>query len=383
MQKLVNGKLVDIGDIRLFEAAFLGLVLNKRAISNINTTIEKESEMVKRCIDAYNSIYRRLPFPIYCIENNAKYAAIAECMKLTDKTVAKYRMCVSKALYIEVDKGKVLKLLGNTWGIESIRTNFVENAKLSNFVGDIGYAEYKWVLGKIKENKGIEKYYKENMADIIAACNNDNNILRNELANILNFKPVPQKINLNENIIVDKVTGDVYRMDIYLVGKVANNHKIQTFSFKNENNDIKYTDEYLPTYGYKLYKKSIIEDEMLNESIYYGEQVEVDDRDAFDSIFETIIRLGIKDNDVMSTVVSGIICDDCIIYQIGNKIFKCSNKEYTRSVEVVQGVEIYSFRDNKLYLRRLVTDVSKISKETIYSMNIDNGELEICRIRYM
>ncbi len=381
MQKLVNGKIVDIGDIRLFEAAFLGLVLNKRAISNINTTIENESDKVKRSIDCYNAIYRRLPFPIYCIENNAKYAAIAECMRLTNKEVAKYKMYVNKALYIEIDKGKVLKLLGNTWGIESIRTNFVENAKLSNFIGDTGYNEYKWVVGKIKDKKGIDKYYKENMPEIIEACNNDNNTLRNELTNILNFKPVPQKLEINENLIIDIQNGDVYRMDVYLVGKVPNNHKVRTFSLSDT--DIKYTDDYLPTYGYKLYKKSVIEDEMLSESVYYGEQTEVTERDAFDSIFENILRLGIKEDTVMSTVVKGIICENCIIYQVGNKIFKCGNRDYSRSVEVVHGVEIYSLKNNKLYLRRLITDASKVSKETIYSMNIDNGELEICRIRFM
>lgn len=89
MKKMVNGQTVDIGDIRLFELAFEGLALNKLAVSNISITIDKETDTIKNCIELYNRFYRSLPFPLYSIENNTKYAAIAEYIKYNIEKIKK------------------------------------------------------------------------------------------------------------------------------------------------------------------------------------------------------------------------------------------------------------------------------------------------------
>ena len=41
MEKVVNGQLVDVGDIRLFELGLEGLSINKVAINNISIEIAK------------------------------------------------------------------------------------------------------------------------------------------------------------------------------------------------------------------------------------------------------------------------------------------------------------------------------------------------------
>ena len=47
MKKKVNGKVVDIKNISLFEKGFEGLALDRKASSNVKDTLDGESDIVK------------------------------------------------------------------------------------------------------------------------------------------------------------------------------------------------------------------------------------------------------------------------------------------------------------------------------------------------
>ena len=380
MQKIVNGVLVDIGDVRIFEEAMRGLVMAKQAISNINITIDKESEIIKSCIDTYNRIYRSLPFPLYSIENDVKYAAMAECMRVYNPELKKYTFCILGGLNILVDSNKVLKIIGNDWCVEPVKFKIVENAVLKNYKDEVGYREFTWAVNKISKGKSLVSYYQEFMPEFLKACNGDPSILKYELANILNFEAFPSRIEFDDNVILDLDNGDWYSFDTYLVGKVANGNKIEAFSIAKGGGSIGIADEYLPTYGYTVFKKEVTYDDDLPDMTLYGKMTKVDNTEVFDSIFENIVRLGIKDNHVLDTTVIGFIKDGNIIYQIGDKIYKCSSVKYSRSVEIVHGVALYGIKDNTLYISRSNVDRNKVKKETIYSLDLRQGKIKICGI---
>ena len=172
MKKMVNGQTIDIGDIRLFELAFEGLALNKLAVSNISTTIDKETDSIKGCIELYNRFYRSLPFPLYSIENNTKYAAIAEYIKFNiekNKKAVKrktdeqpdLKFWINNGIYILIEEHKALRLVGNTWGLVVVEKEEKDNALLDKFRSEVGYQEFKWALERLKEEKSIGNYYRK------------------------------------------------------------------------------------------------------------------------------------------------------------------------------------------------------------------------------
>ena len=70
MRKKVNGRVVDISNIEIFEKAFEGLALGRLVSSSVADTITGDSELVNKCIESYETIYKSMPFPLYCIEEN-------------------------------------------------------------------------------------------------------------------------------------------------------------------------------------------------------------------------------------------------------------------------------------------------------------------------
>lgn len=393
MKKMVNGQTIDIGDIRLFELAFEGLALNKLAVSNISTTIDKETDSIKNCIELYNRFYRSLPFPLYSIENNTKYAAIAEYIKFNiekNKKVIKkktdeqtdLKFWINNGIYILIEGHKALRLVGNTWGLVVVEKEEKDNAILDNFKSEVGYQEFKWALERLKEEKSIGGYYREFMPDFLRACGNNPIIIKRELNSILDFENVPSRITMDKNTIIDKDTNEIYNLDVYLKGKVANGKKITTFDLTSDDDSIYDVDQYIPAFGYDLYKKCMLTDKDLPDTIYYGKRVKVDDTKAYDSIFETLLKIGMLDGRVSNLKIRGFAKGRYIIYEVENRIFRCKNKEYCKSVEIAQGVDIYSIRGSKVFLLKEQNLKNKVIKEIIYSLDLETGDIKICRIGY-
>ena len=67
MKKLVNGKVVNVDNIALFELAAEGLALQNTAISSTNDGIEGniDSPLVRKYIKQYDVFFKSMPYPLY------------------------------------------------------------------------------------------------------------------------------------------------------------------------------------------------------------------------------------------------------------------------------------------------------------------------------
>ena len=105
MKKLVNGKVVDIGNIELFEMAAEGVALRNVAISNTDIGVPEgiDTELMNKLIGQYDVFYKAMPYPLYAVEHDIKYATLANFIK----------MCNRQEITMWVDGGLFILLLGS------------------------------------------------------------------------------------------------------------------------------------------------------------------------------------------------------------------------------------------------------------------------------
>jgi len=252
MKKKVNGKVVDI-NLEIFEAGFEGLVLQKSAVSNISDTIEDESNLVKISVESYHKFYKSLPFPLYCIENNIKYATAATFIRDDLRIAAP--MWVDKALYIKVESNKALKIVGSTWAIVRIEKEQEDNTNIEYHKDEIGYNEFKWVLSKLMDNESLANFYSVFMPKFVEACNKEPMILKWELGRILDFGYVPNKIELKENRIIDVENDCEYQVDVYCSGKRKTTENYLEITIGGSNPGITTKSKYVKIYDFDVYRK--------------------------------------------------------------------------------------------------------------------------------
>ena len=195
MKKLVNGKVINIDNIELFEKGFEGLVLNKKASSDVKDTLDSDNELVRKCVNAYNSVINTLPFPLFAIESNCKYAFIANYILNKVEDLKAEDIFINECICIKIEEKKQLKLMYKTWAIEKYtgKPDTAKTVNLDQFKNEPEYKEMQWCYNKLVNNESIGTYYKEFMKTFIDACNCSSMTLNWELKNILNFGYVPDE----------------------------------------------------------------------------------------------------------------------------------------------------------------------------------------------
>jgi len=367
MEKVINGQLIDIGDIRLFELGLEGLSINKVAINNINIEL-KDDENINKCIEIYNQAYRKLPFPLYSIETNLKYSCIANLMKEQLKFDCK--LWVNKCLCIYIVDSKLLvKFIGNTWCIEYVEEPYKDNTDLDLYKKDVGYAEFSWILeNKDKDGLALE-FYQEFMSDLLRACGNNANIMVKEFSKILDFEVVPEQVKIKDNHILDCSFQDEYYVDIYCNELLETKTEQYSIDLTEDNSEITSEVALEPVYSLDVYKKTQLKDGRLDS---LG-ALEIDE-DLSDKLYNVL------DIEV-DTELKGVKIGNLIFLEINDTItyLNLLNNKYSR---VGTGISIYSFNINCMYFLRQQLIRDKTYKNIIYKYNLSNGNISIAKITF-
>lgn len=381
MKKKVNGTVVDIGNLELFLLADQGNALCRKASSLVCDTIENESELVRDIVQEYNSIVSKLVFPLLNIETEIKYVTIAEILRhnLKDK-YGIIEMDVKDYIAIEVEPDTILKLMGQTWGIEATSDSYRKRARvcLDDYSNDDGYLEYKWVKDQLMQGKGTDGYYKEFMGDFVKACKGEDFLLRWELSHILDFGYLPEETQLVERSIIDFDSMLSYSLDIYAVGTrktsdtllkvtVGSDGKAST---SMENKEVK-------IYNFEAYVKSLT---ALNNRI---EKVKNSNTSGFASIFEQVLGEGIGTGTVNEVSYKGVIIGDQIVFELEKSIFICPFNSYEVAKRLLCNVQFYGYSDNTIYVKKRERKASKVWRETIYSYELETAKARLCRIQHV
>lgn len=371
MKKRVNGKVIDIDNIEIFEKGIEGSVVNREAVSNISDIKSIKKFNIEIYIKIYNSFYRALPFPLYCLDSDIKYATIGNYIKFILKNMAG-DIWVNDGLYIALDTNIALLFINNTWAIVSINKYIDRKGiEFENYYKDLGFRDYKWVFDCIVNKKDTSKYYDVFMPEFVGACNKQEMLLKWELSNILTFGSIPDRQEYKENKILDLENNEEYTLDIFITGKRKNKNSI-VINLTNSSYE-----ELINKYNFDIYKKSIL---ALDSEI--PNKIKKCELHGAANVFMSLYAYKRVYETTEFPTYKGLIGNGHIIYEVDNKIFVAKAYKYVESVEIARGVELYAYDKGMVYIVKKNDIAQGIKQNKIYSYSLNDKSLRLCKIEY-
>lgn len=385
MRKAVNGRVVEISNIEIFEAAAEGAALG-RVITNAipNNKLDIDFKKVDEYIEIYKNFIKELPYPLYCVDIDIKYCAAGLFIKKESRE-PNLRMWVSDGLYIVVDEDKHLSLgfVNNSWGIVSTPVIKPDNLNIQNYYEDIGFEDFVWILATLFKGENTASYYSTFMPNFVMACGNQAMVLKWELSNILKFANTPDRIQINYDKIVDINHNLEYSLDIYVAGtRKVESESVHVWSISEELED-ELRPKQIRVYGYDVYAKPILASDTIKEIKPGIDKIRKAEIYGINSLFCTLCNIKNSEEQDEFDTYTGLIADGHLVFSISNRIFVAKSNKYVEAKEIARGVEIYSYKQNMLYLLKSKNLGSGIRKETIYSYSLSDGNLRICSIQFV
>lgn len=380
MKKLVNGKVINIENIELFEKGFEGLVLNKKASSDVKDTLDSDNELVRKCVNAYNSVINTLPFPLFAIESNCKYAFIANYILNKVEGIKEDAIFVNECICIMIEDKKQLKLMYKTWAIEKYtgKPDTAKSINLDQFKNEVEYKEMRWCYNKLVNGESIGAYYKEFMKSFIDACNCSSMTLNWELKNILNFGYVPDEIEIDKNRIVCPSKKYQYFLDVFCTGKRKSNDSVLEIVV-GPNPRIAQKNKLVKVYDFDVYGKLLSDGDIDKKA---ENKIEKKQLDGMASVFETIVGIGIDSDTVEKVVYRGIIDEDDMFFEINGRIYQCETNKYSTAELIAANVSIYSYENGRLYIKNSTKLPSGVYKDHIFSVDTATKKARLCRTSF-
>lgn len=378
MKKLVNGKVVNIENIQLFKLAAEGLALQNTAISSTGDGVEANinSPLVRKYIKLYDIFFKSMPYPLYAIEDDIKYATLG-CFVKTFINESN-NIWVDRGLHIKLDQttGMTLRIVNNTWSIVYIKENKEDNTSLELFKDKIGYAEYSWILKKIINKETTANFYEEFMPDFVKACNQQPMVLKWELENILTFGMIPNRVEFKQNKILNIQDDEEYTLDIYCTGFADTGEKMQSWSLTESAGLMSTKKKQIKTYGYDAYSKPIYGNSRTEGKLSKCKLT------GLQNLFMQLC--GLKGALEMNTFpdFEGMVSDTNLVFTIDKRLYLTKSNRLMEPKDIAHGAELYNVEKNKIYFIKSKKINERISEDSLYSYNIPDGVVRLCKIGF-
>lgn len=375
MRKVVNGKIIDIKNMELFELAAEGLARQNSATSTTaeGVAADLQSPLVRRYIKQYDIIKRALPYPLYAIETDIKYATMGSCIKAFSRTPIK--MWVRDGLHIQLDStsGMTLRLVNNTWGIEYVSDSFGDNTSTELYKDQPGYREFTWVLKKILNKEGTIAFYKEFMPEFTVACNNQPMILKWELENMLTFGSIPNKMNFPSNKVIDIDENKEYTLDIFADGEAEIEDETQTvWNFAGPGIRTQQKKKTIKIFKFDAYSKRLDKVDKISSCKLPG----------LNNLFMQLcgIRTACEYTDFPNFI--GAMSNDQFAFVIEHRLYVTKKSRLANTVMIATDVELYTIEHGRIYFTRSRHIDSKVKKDVLYAYSIRDNTMRACKVIY-
>lgn len=368
MKKIVNGKVVDIKNIELFEMAQEGEARGAVAISNTDSTLgdNNKNSDISRIIKMYNVFYKSMPYPLYAIEEDIKYATLGSLIKHTENG-DKILMFTDGGLYvvINIKDMQAIHIVNNSWSVVKLDSIKKDNVNMDLYKQHPAYETYVWLLSKILNRDSKANYYECFMGDFLRACNNDPVIIGWELQNILKMCDVPKEIEIPDNTIYNADNEERYIMDIYKSGNLQYNTGDTRWNIGSSISQRQATRE-VRRYAYKIYRKDD-ENEITQCKVEWA-----------GALFAGIYKIKCIESMEEFPVYKAVVIGNTVVYEVNNRIYIAGS---LGSKEIANSASIVTVDKSSIYIRRTI-EVRDVQKIVIYKYEIANGRARVCHTKY-
>ena len=375
MKKLVNGKVINIDNIDLFELAAEGLALQNTAISSTNDGIEANinSPLLRKYIKQYDIFFKAMPYPLYAIEADIKYATLGNFIKSLSKEYIV--MWIDNGLNIKLDKntGMTVRIINNTWSIIYCKEDRTDNTSMELYQNSVGYTEYSWLLRKIINKETTANFYTEFMPEFVKACNGQPMVIKWELENILTFGIIPNRIEFLPNKIISLEADEEYTLDIFCTGMVDTGESLTTFNLCGDSISGGTRSKSIKTYGFDAYAKPLSDGTKTSGKLEKCKVI------GLHNLFLQLCAVKTSNELNKFPYFEGIISDDAIVFVIDKRLYLAKSNRLMEPKDIAHGVELYAVEKGKIYFIKSKKINDKISKDSLYSYTISNGALRLCK----
>ncbi len=378
MKKLINGVVVDISRevMELFEKAAEGSITRKQIMNKIDLVLESDIGDVGYVIEAYYRSYAALPYPLYAVEDEIKYATIAANMQrmINDKFHYIIDLEVKdRIIRAHCEEGLYVDLASEHWAIETAEDDKLDPKviDINDYKSDPLFKFFKWCDKNLKEKRNAAGFYAFALPGLLSACNNKPVIVRWEMAKLLQFADMPEEITVRDRCIHNNDTGSDYVLDAFWTGKYSSDvaERVMVIDCRPEH---RHEEPKMTTKRRKLYDFEVYEN---NPEL--GRCPLQNSKQRFEPMFKTIIR---EASDVPNASYFGIIDGDTVAFEINNKVY--TGKLGGELSETGVGVKLINVQGGKAYIRKGMRKSSGATRESIYIYDIQEDVLKVCNIRY-
>lgn len=379
MKKKVNGKIVDIKNINVFEQAAEGLAINRSTSSTTADTIQADLYDIKEYVLLYNAIYQSLPYPLYALDNNIKYATLATFIKR--KTTKSPKMWINGGLFICIDEENniAVNFVNRTWAVVRVPKQLEDNTNMQLYKDDCGFADLMWALSRVLKKETTSAYYSSFMKEFVDACNGQPMVLKWELGNILDFGRIPSRQIFEANKIVDLESHKAYILDIFVAGTKETKDKQYSFSLLSED-EPELKPKVIKQYGFDVYEKKNSENGQVKPN---DDKIKKCELYGMTSVFNTLCFIKSMTEQQSFDEYRGFIIDNILVYVVRGRLYVAKASNFVEPKEIARGIELYAFDDGLIYFVKPQTIAKGIRKETIYSYSLKDNNLRLCKIQFM
>lgn len=378
MRKIVNGTVVEIGNdvVDLFEKALEGNVTKRMLANKVETAFDSDIEEVQKVVYEYYKTYSKMPYPLYAIEEDIKYAAIANLMGIGLKKSIGY------IPFIEVEDGLLsvyccsgycVRLSSDTWKIEHYEyadDSDADAVDLDEYSVSNLYRFFIWFCNSVTNGKDAKGFYAYAMPNLLKACGGKSLVVKWEIAKLLQFGEVPNKVHIEDRSIYSIDSGETYKVDIFWDGEYSSSEKEKVLIIDlRDGGTMKEESDKRKVYKFDVYRNN-------KES---GRTKLANSKKAFESVFDAVVNSsGAYDSDKVH--FTGIISGKYIAVEIDSGLYVGTFG--SELLAVGNGVKLISMNGSKVFIEKSVNKKMGARRNAEYVYDISSDTLKVCNIAY-
>lgn len=378
MKKLINGKIVSIESdvIELFEKAMEGNITKKMIANKIDLALEQNTGHMGEIIAEYYYTYMKLPYPLYNIEEEIKYATIALQMqrKLLKKFKYTPKMRIERSkLYVYSEEGYCIEIASDSWAItddtysEEYGTGYIS---LDDYKEENIYRFFKWCNEKMINDHELKGFYAYAVPGILDACNSKAIIVKWEIAKLLQFADIPDRVEVSNKHIKDEDRGIEYYVDVYWEGNTIcdSSKEVMVIDLREAGGVVRTEKKSRKVFHYDVYAISPEAGRVKLKA----------SKTKFDSISSAVMR-EFEDN-IEKAQFYGIISEKYVAVRIGNKLLvgEMGHEMYEIGVDV----KLINIKGSRVYIQKSIKKEAGAVRDAVYVYDIQTDKLKACDVQY-